>query len=181
MAITTRSTRAILGSKHPGSTTTSVDVPIPSAKPALTLDDIVIPKGGYRYPREGEVPAGYYVSVIDSIEVREKNGKTLLDVCYEIEGCDYQNRGKVFRIKQTYPLGSDHATDFFDAIVAAGVKPGPNLKDAIGVTEWIRLGYLSNKSDLGSIVERKPYRDDDVEEDDDSEFDGMLPDDEEEE
>lgn len=173
MAMNTRTTRTVLGSKHPRAASPTAEV----TKPVLTIEDIIIPKGGYRYPRDGEVPGGFYFSVIDLIEVREKNGKTLLDVCYEIEGCDYQNRGKVFRIKQTYPLGSDHATDFFDAIVAAGVKPGPNLKDAIGVTELIKLAYLSDKSDLGSIIARKPYRDDDSNsEDDDSEVDDMLTD-----
>lgn len=114
MAITTRTTRAVLGTKNPGTATTtaSVEISSPSTKSALSLDDIIIPKGGYRYPRDGEVPGGFYFSVIDLIEVREKNGKTLLDVCYEIEGCDYQNRGEVFRIKQTYPLGSDHEQGF---------------------------------------------------------------------
>ena len=175
MAIITRSTRTVLGSKHPSSASASVEAPAPSVKAALSLDDIIIPKGGYRYPRDGEVPVGYYISTVDSIEVREKNGKTLLDVYYEIEGADYQNKGEVFRIKQTYPLGSDHATDFFDAMVAAGVKPGPNLKDAIGVSECIRLGYPSTKSDLGSIVARQPYREDVAEEDD---CDDLLPDDE---
>ena len=174
MAIITRNNRVVLGNKHPRSASAALEVSDEAVKPALSLDDIIIPKGGYRYPRDGEVPGGFYISVIELIEVREKNGKTLLDVCYEIEGCDYRNRGKTFRIKQTYPLGSDHATDFFDAIVTAGVKPGPNLRDAIGITELIELAYRSDKSDLGSIIARKPYRDDDADLDDDSDEDNML-------
>jgi hypothetical protein len=42
-------------------------------------------------------------------------------------------------------------------MVAAGLKPGQPILKAIGVTEMVRIDYVAKRSDIGSIVERKPY------------------------
>jgi hypothetical protein len=99
------------------------------------------------------VPAGHYFSVVKKLVPRVKEGKVVLDAFYEIR----QPRGSsVYHIKQSYPEGSSFLQDFYNAMIAAGVKPGPNLKDAIGVEEFIALAYVSTKSDFGSIVKRYP-------------------------
>ena len=130
------------------------------AAECLTIDDIFIPGSYYAFPLRDEVPAGYYFSQIADISIREKNGKTLLDVSYDIQGYDYENEGQEYQIKQAYALGSEHLAKFYDALKKAGVKPGASLRSAIGVQERIRLAYVSNNSDIGSIIARAPYHED---------------------
>lgn len=147
------------------------------ADECLTIDDIFIPGSYYAFPLRDEVPAGYYFSEIADISIREKNGKTLLDVSYDIRGYDYENEGQEYQIKQAYALGSEHLAKFYDALKKAGVKPGASLRSAIGVQERIRLAYVSNNSDIGSIIARVPYHEDP--DNDDSEFDDFLSEDDE--
>lgn len=147
------------------------------------LDYFIIEADEYEYPVEERVPSGYYFSEIKKLEARIKNDKVVLDASYEI--CPTLG-SDVYHIKQTYPEGSKPLRDFYKAMVKAGVKPGPNLKDAIGIREIIVLSYVSEKSDFGSIVRRKPdltttgSQNDDPEEeteeddDEDSEFGDLL-------
>lgn len=116
------------------------------------LEDFVISADVYEYPVEDNVPAGYYLSEIKTLTPRLKNGRLMLDVGYEICSRD----GDVYYIKQTYPQESDALRKLYRALVAAGVKPGPNMRDAIGVREVIVLAYVSEKSDFGSIIRRVP-------------------------
>lgn len=119
----------------------------------LSLENFVIVADKYEYPVEHRVPAGHYFSELKKLVPRIKDGKEMLDAFYEI----HQPRGQsVYHIKQTYTKGSTFIQDFFNAMIAAGVKPGPNLRDAIGVEEFISLAYVSTKSDIGSIVSRCP-------------------------
>lgn len=147
------------------------------AAECLTIDDIFIPGSYYAFPLRDEVPAGYYFSEIADISIREKNGKTLLDVSYDIRGYDYENEGQEYQIKQAYALGSEHLAKFYDALKKAGVKPGASLRSAIGVQERIHLAYVSNNSDIGSIIARVPYHE--GPDNDDSEFDDFLAEDDE--
>lgn len=147
---------------------------------APRLEDFIIVADRYDYPVEDRVPAGYYFSELKKLAPRIKDGKELLDAFYEIR----QPRGQsVFHIKQTYTKGSTFIQDFYNAMIAAGVKPGPNLKDAIGVEEFITLAYISTKSDFGSIVKRMPKAvalayygrsDEEPDEGDEDEFDDLL-------
>lgn len=116
----------------------------------------------YVFPREDRVPAGLYFSEIVSITPRKKsvNGKPaklMLDVCYDIEGYDYNNKGQMYKIKQSYVVGSPHIQDFFDAMTEAGVDYTSDANNLIGTQERIKLAYTSARSDIGSIDARVPY------------------------
>ena len=116
----------------------------------------------FDYPREDKVPAGYYISEIADVSLRTKsvgnNGeKILVDVNYNLEGCDYKNRGLTFYIKQSYPAGSSHLKDFFAAMTAAGANIHAGHKSFIGVREKVKLAYTSDYSDIGCIDNRVPY------------------------
>lgn len=116
----------------------------------------------YDYPREDKVPAGYYVSEITDVSLRTKgagsNGeKILVDVNYNLEGCDYKNKGLSFNIKQSYPAGSGHLKTFLAAMTAAGANIYAGYKSLIGVREKVQLAYISDHSDIGSIDKRVPY------------------------
>lgn len=133
------------------------------------LREIVDSVSAYDYPRENEVPAGYYNSEITGISPKEKmkgnERKVSLEVCYDIEGYDYKNRGQFYQIKQSYPKGSSHLLKFFKAMDKAGVDYKTDIENIVGTTERIHLAYVSDSSEIGSIVARVPYwPEDDVEE-----------------
>lgn len=114
------------------------------------------------FPLEDKVPAGYYISEIVDVSLRTKsvgsNGeKILVDVNYNLEGCDYKNRGLTFKIKQSYPAGSSHLKDFLAAMTAAGANIYAGYKNFIGVREKVKLAYTSDYSDIGCIDNRVPY------------------------
>lgn len=144
----------------------------------LGFDTFVVKTNRYEYPRIGKVPATYYHSKIVDMNVREKNGKAILDVHYDLE----DSYGRVYHIVQSYPAESQPYHRFADALVAAGVPENAKVNAGIGVEEIIEIDYISKSSDLGSIVNRKPYTptepaDDDIDLDD--EDDDFLPVDEE--
>lgn len=141
----------------------------------LRLEDFVIVADEFEYPLEENIPGGYYVSEIKKIEPRVKNEKILLDVSYEL----ISKTGDVYYIKQTYPKDSKPLLDLYRALVAAGVKPGPNLRDAIGVREVVALAYVSKTSEFGSIIKRIPKAEPVVENDefDDEDDEDYLYDD----
>ncbi len=149
----------------------------------LTLDDILIVSDKYKYPIEDFVPDGYYHSRVAKIDIRTKAGpngenKVLIDVCYDIEGYDYKNRGQTYGIKQSYCRGSDYLQEFYDAMIAAGVEPDTPIRNAIGVRENIVLAYCAKNSDIGSIVRRSPFSQAvTTSAADDEEFDAYLEDD----
>lgn len=132
----------------------------------------------YDYPRIGQVPATYYRSVIADMQVRDKEGKEILDVCYDIE----DQYGREYHILQSYPMDSRPFKQLAAALLAAGVPRGETANAGIGVCEIINLDYVSKNSDFGSIVERKPYvctsTAEDEDTDEDEEFSDFLPDDE---
>lgn len=177
--------RYLLGSAHPARK--AFDRSIRTEAPAkvedeLSLDSILIIGDEYEYPKEERVPAGFYLSKITDARVRIKdNGKKMLDVFYDIEGCDRRNDGKTFQIKQSYVDGSDHHRVFSNAMIRAGLKSRSGSSAIIGVTECIHLAYVSDRSEIGSIVERKPCDWEDANEADavtenDPEHDDFLPD-----
>lgn len=133
----------------------------------IKLENFVITDDKYDFPREEKVPAGYYLSEIIRLEPRRKNGVAILDVCYDL----WANDGNVYHIRQSYPDGSIPMKKFHQALIAAGIRPGPNMKDAIGIEEKVHFAYWSDRSDIGSIVERLPYIEpndtEDAEDDDD--------------
>lgn len=181
LSSTIRKNRSPLGSTRTKkeSLTENKTIGVNTSKTTLTIDDIIVKAAGFRYPIEDEVPAGYYYSTVEDIRIRTKNGKDMIDVCYAIEGYDYKNKGKKFRMKQTYVIGSDYCQKFYDAMVDAGVRDGASLRDAIGAEECIHLAYVSDHSELGSIIARRGCRDDPEPEDDETEDDDLLSDDDE--
>ena len=165
-------------------------VALKAGNATLRLEDFVIVADKYEYPVEDRVPAGQYFSELKKLVPRIKDGKEMLDAFYEIR----HPRGQsVYHIKQTYTKGSTFIQEFYNAMIAAGVKPGPNLKDAVGIEEFISLAYVSATSDFGSIVKRYPKavalayyghsdeeadvdEEDDEDDDEDDEFDTFLSD-----
>ena len=125
------------------------------------LDEIMTSVSAYDYPRESEVPAGYYFSEVASIAAKEKlkgnERKVSLEVCYDIEGYDYKNRGQVYKIKQSYPKGSGHLLKFFKAMANAGVDYETDPENVVGTLERIHLVYDSDYSEIGNITARVPY------------------------
>lgn len=119
----------------------------------MSFSSFVLQTYEYDYPRMGRVPATYYRSVIADMQVREKDGREILDVCYDIE----DQYGREYHILQSYPAGSRPFKQLAAALIAAGVPSGETVDAGIGVCEIINLDYVSKKSDFGSIVERKPY------------------------
>lgn len=107
----------------------------------------------YEYPREKSVPADMYFSTIVRMEIRRKDGKRILDVFYDFEDrkCD------IHHVLQSYPEGSLPFQRLANALAAAGVDDDRPASDGVGVTEIVRLDYVSRNSGIGSIVERKPY------------------------
>ena len=134
----------------------------------------VVHANRYDYPRLGKVPAAVFYSKIADMRVREKNGEAILDVYYDIEDC----YGQLFYIVQSYWADSQHYQRFAAALAAAGVPDDATADAGIGVTEMIRIDYVSKKTNVGSIVERKPYTVPPAA-DDDTEFDDFCLDDEE--
>lgn len=134
------------------------------------LSQLTIDFDEYTYPREKTVPADCYFSTIVAMSARLKEGKVILDVDYELE----DRYGAIRHIRQSYPVGSQPYKVLSKALVAAGLTKDQKITDAVGTTEMIRIGYVSKNSDMGSIVERKPYVI--PPEDDDSEFDDCLDD-----
>lgn len=106
----------------------------------------------YEFPTADRVPAGYYLSEIDKVDVRVKNGVKILDVSYCIWNDDAQ-----YYILQSYPEKTVHLKRFHEAMAAAGIKPGADPRKTVGVKEKIDLEYWSDRSDIGSIVKRLPY------------------------
>ena len=134
------------------------------------LSKLTIDFDEYAYPREEAVPADWYFSTIAAMSVRIKEGKVILDVDYDLE----DRFGSIRHIRQSYPVGSHPYKVLSKALVAAGLKKGQQITDAAGTTEMLRVDYVSKNSDLGSIVERKPYVI--PPEDEDREFDDFLED-----
>ena len=119
-------------------------------KPSLGM--FIIEVDEYPYPTEDKVPGGYFMSKVEKVESRIKDNRHMLDVSYKLcsRDCEFYN------IKQTYPEGSKPLKDFYKAMVAAGVKRGSGVEATIGVCETIQLAYVSEKSDIGSIIKRVP-------------------------
>lgn len=107
----------------------------------------------YEFPTAERVPAGYYISEIEKVDVRVKKGVKILDVGYYI-----WNNDQEFYIRQSYPEKTSHLKKFFEAMVAAGVELGSDPRDTVGIQEKIDLEYWSDRSEIGSIVRRMPYR-----------------------
>ena len=137
------------------------------------LSKLTIDFDEYAYPREKTVPADCYFSTIMAMSVRIKEDKVILDVDYDLE----DRYGAIRHIRQSYPVGSQPYKMLSKALAAAGLEKGQQITDAVGTTEMLRVDYISKNSDLGSIVERKPYVI--PPEDDDSEYDNFLDDTEE--
>ena len=106
----------------------------------------------YEFPTADRVPAGYYLSEIDDVDVRVKNGVKILDVSYCIWNDECQHL-----ILQSYPEKTVYLKRFYEAMAAAGIKPGADPRETIGVKEKIDLEYWSDRSDIGSIVKRIPH------------------------
>ena len=158
--------RSGLGRNHFYNTDTRQDSSVSSND---LLREIMSTASPYVHPREDKVPSGLYFSEIVDVKPRIKAGygnradKLMLDVSYDIEGYDYKNKGQTYKILQSYPVGSPYIQDFFKAMDRAGVDYRADPKNVIGTVERIKLSYTSDRSDIGSIVARAPY----IEEDED--------------
>ena len=117
-----------------------------------SFDDFVIPVTVYDFPRQERVPGGYYFSeIIDVQPCVSSKGKKCLDVVYQLWGFHKKLGDHIIRLR--YPEGSQPLHDLYKAMLNAGVAPGPNMKDAIGVTEKINLIY-ETEDGIGSIYQR---------------------------
>lgn len=152
-----------------------------SSKAPLGFGNFVVKPRCYDYPRVGSVPATRYYSTIANMKVREraKDGKVVLDVFYDLEDV----YGQKFNIIQTYSADSQAFKRLVMALSAAGVPNGATVDAGIGTEEIIEVDYITPNSDMGSIVNRRPYTapsaDDEDEaenetEDSDDEFDDFL-------
>jgi hypothetical protein len=126
----------------------------------------------YEYPRIGRVPATYYHSKIVDMSIRKKNDKIILDVHYDLE----DSYGRLYYIVQSYPADSQPYRRFAEALGAAGVSGDVYADAGIGVEEIIELDYISKSSDLGSIVNRRPYTKSSADDEDEDEDDVLLED-----
>lgn len=127
------------------------ETPAASGKEAM-FSAFAVEVDSYEFPTADRVPAGYYMSEIDKVDVRVKKGVKILDVSYCIWNDDAQHY-----ILQSYPEKTVHLKRFYEAMAAAGIKPGADPRETIGVKEKIDLEYWSDRSDIGSIVKRLPY------------------------
>lgn len=158
-------------------------------KPTITFKAIVEGEV-YKYPMCGEVPPGYYKSVIEKVrETTTKSGKVGVEVCYKIEPfCQvYQDaKGKIdkgdkvfYYIKQLYIYGSPYFDNFVKAMTKhLKLKNDDEFNDInlMGIEEAIDISY-NDYSEIGGIKQRVPYTfeiiksmvPDDGEEDEDAE------------
>ena len=125
----------------------------PESEIQVSFSDFVIQDYLYNYPREREVPEGWYLSEISNIDVRVKNAKKILDVSYNLEN----GYGQRFYILQSYPLNSAPLKRFYTAMVNFGLDSGTCIDRVVGVTEKIFLEYPPGGSKIGSITKRVPY------------------------
>ena len=117
------------------------------------------------------------------MNLRRKNNCLVLDVGYYIE-----NYKGAYRILQSYYADSMRYKKLCAAVIAAGIDTASDIRAAIGMREKVCLAYVSNSSDVGSIIERTPWKDpvdtdaeqdeanQQEDQDDDSEFDDFLED-----
>lgn len=126
-----------------------------SSNAPLGFGNFVVKASCYDYPRIGKVPAIRYHSTISDMKVRKraKDGQMVLDVFYDLEDA----YGRKFNIIQTYSAGSQAFQRLVTALSAAGVPEGATVDAGIGTEEIIEIDYITPDSDMGSIVERKPY------------------------
>lgn len=131
-----------------------------------SLADFVIPATIIDFPKMDKVPSGYYFSEIIDIQPRVTNsGKKCIDVVYDLQGFHDKLGDHVIRL--SYPLNSQPLQELYKAMLKAGVSPGPNMQDAIGVTEKIHLVY-DDEDGIGRIHKRvyDPPQEDDTSEED---------------
>ena len=124
----------------------------PESEVEANLAHFVIQDYLFEYPRERDVPEGWYRSEIFDLAARMKGGKEILDVNYVLQN----SHGKKFYIMQSYPQGSAPLKKFYTSMVNFGLDPGTPVENVIGVTETVLLEYSGN-SKIGSIVKRAPY------------------------
>lgn len=124
----------------------------PESEVEADLAHFVIQDYLFEYPRERDVPEGWYHSEIVDLAARKKGGKEILDVSYILEN----SYGQKFYIMQSYPQGSAPLKKFYTSMINFGLEAGSTVKDVIGVTETIRLEYPSGSTKIGSIVKRYP-------------------------
>ena len=150
-----------------------------SSNAPLGFGNFIVKPTGYEYPRIGKVPAVRYHSTIADMKVRKraKDNQLVLDVFYDLEDA----YGRKFNIIQTYSAGSQAFQRLVTALSAAGVPDGATVDAGIGTEEILEIDYITPNSDMGSIVERKPYInssatkvDENEAEDYDDEFDDFL-------
>lgn len=123
-----------------------------------SIEDFKIPQEICNFPRENEIPAGYYFSEIIDVAVRiTGRGKKCLDVYYELLGF----RDGEYKMKLSYPEDSRPLHELYIAMRKAGVPAGADMSAAIGVTEKIRLVY-DEEGGIGRIDKRvyDPVEDD---------------------
>lgn len=127
----------------------------------VCISDFTLPCEIYSFPRQTEIPAGYYFSEIKDVAVRTTaRGKKCLDVYYDLLG--FQD-GE-YKMKLSYPEGSRPLYELYAAMRKAGVPSGVDMSAAIGITEKIRLVY-DEEGGIGRIDKRvyDPVEDEEVE------------------
>lgn len=148
------------------------------------------------------VPAGSYHSRIIAVEdACSDEGKQMADVTYRFTDAG----GKSREARVRYPLAGYHIEKLIDALIDAGLPEGAPLTDAVGIEEEVTVTF-PHEGALGKIKHRKPTtrtvaptvkkpaskqvptknrktlaedeEDEEILEDDDSEFEDFLEEDE---
>lgn len=121
----------------------------------------------YKFPNNDRIDPGKYVSeIMYTMKSKTRNNQDAFDVCYDIvEYYDYvkflkgykpKKECKKYEIRQRYPLESESARAFIEAVYAAGYDNKFKLKDIVGMKEVVTIEYYGN-STMGSIQYRVPY------------------------
>ena len=131
--------------------------------------------GKYILPRDGNIPAGFYYSEIvfieDTITKRDKPAKIVYykiakfsDVYQKVNGIAPKGKSlNVLYIKQIYSTESEAYRSFLESMyeaLGADYEEEIDESEFIGISEAISIGYVS-KGDIGGIIDRTPYNEDD--------------------
>lgn len=142
-------------------------------------------RGKYNLPTYDVVPTGNYFSeIVSARRTQTKSGYPAIEILCDIKDaitCYKVANGKlpantqirVQHIKQIYMEDTQYYDEFIDAMAEAIGNRSFNLKDVVGVTEYVGLGY--DRGVYGRYVKRSPcVWEDFIEEDDGEEVSSCI-------
>ena len=122
-----------------------------------SLDDFVLgvdDTSKYVFPTIDEIPPAYYLARVMAVEPSTTGrGEPAVDVCYAFTA-DYTD---FYFVRQRYAKGGIHYKKLIAALCKAGAPAGKSIAAAVGTLEIVSFGYPTS-SEIGSIIQRKPYQ-----------------------